>query len=91
MKTKMLSILASIMIVLVSVTQYSFADSPGKVIFIDMNRTNLNNMLKIPSLEKELETRGYIGLMNIRGDKGTDDRNPLQVWELAVEPMFLQK
>ena len=74
MKKKMLSILASIMIVLVSVTQYSFADSPGKVIFIDMNRTNLNNMLKIPSLEKELETRGYIGLMNIRGDKGTDDR-----------------
>lgn len=74
MKKKMLSILASIMIVLVSVTQYSFADSNGKVIFIDMNRTNFNNMLKIPSLEKELEIRGYIGLMNIRGDKGTDDR-----------------
>lgn len=74
MKKKMLSILASIMIVLVSVTQYSFADSPGKVIFIDINRTNLNNMLKIPSLAKELETRGYVGLMNIRGDKGTDDR-----------------
>ncbi len=74
MKKKMLSILASIMIVLVSVTKYSFADSPGKVIFIDINRTNLNNMLKIPSLAKELETRGYVGLMNIRGDKGTDDR-----------------
>ena len=74
MKKRMLSILASIIIVLVSVTQYSFADSSGKVIFIDMNRTNLNNMLNIPYLEKELETRGYIGLMNIRGDKGTDDR-----------------
>ena len=74
MKKRMLSILASIMIVLVSVTQYSFADSSGKVIFIDMNRTNLNNMLNIPYLKKELETRGYIGLMNIRGDKGTDDR-----------------
>lgn len=74
MKKRMLSILASIIIVLVSVTQYSFADSSGKVIFIDMNRTNLNNMLNIPSLEKELETHGYIGLMNIRGDKGTDDR-----------------
>ena len=74
MKKRMLSILASIMIVLVSVTQYSFADSSGKVIFIDMNRTNLNNMLNIPYLKKEIETRGYIGLMNIRGDKGTDDR-----------------
>lgn len=74
MKKRMLSILASIMILLVSVTQYSFADSSGKVIFIDMNRTNLNNMLNIPYLKKELETRGYIGLMNIRGDKGTDDR-----------------
>lgn len=74
MKRKILSILASIMIVLVSFTQYSFADSNGKVIFIDMNRTDLNNMLNMSSLEKELETRGYIGLMNIRGDKGTDDR-----------------
>ena len=74
MKKKIVSLLASILLVLVSVTQYSFADEKGKVIFIDMNRTNLINMLKIPSLENELSTRGYIGLMNIRGDKGTDDR-----------------
>ncbi|MGL4913517.1 MAG: hypothetical protein ACRC3Y_13920, partial [Romboutsia sp.] len=26
------------------------------------------------TLEKEVENRGYVGLMNIRGDKGTDDR-----------------
>lgn len=74
MKKKIVSLLASILLVLVSVTQYSFAEEKGKVIFIDMNRTNLINMLKIPSLENELSTRGYIGLMNIRGDKGTDDR-----------------
>ncbi|MEG1870942.1 MAG: hypothetical protein RR192_02970, partial [Peptostreptococcaceae bacterium] len=74
MKKKIVSLLASLMIVLVSITKYSFADEKGKVIFIDMNRTNLVNMLKIPSLEKEISTRGYIGLMNIRGDKGTDDR-----------------
>ncbi|MGX4598895.1 hypothetical protein [Faecalimicrobium sp. JNUCC 81] len=74
MNKKIVSLLASILLVLVSVTGYSFADEKGKVIFIDMNRTNLINMLKIPSLENELSTRGYIGLMNIRGDKGTDDR-----------------
>lgn len=74
MKKKMLSILASIMIILVSITKYSFADNSGKVIFIDINRTNLDNMLKISSIENELKNRGYIGLMNIRGDRGTDDR-----------------
>lgn len=74
MKKKIVSILASILLVFVSVTQYSFAEEKGKVIFIDMNRTNLVNMLKIPSLENELSTRGYVGLMNVRGDKGTDDR-----------------
>ncbi|MGL6107408.1 hypothetical protein [Romboutsia sp.] len=74
MKKKIVSLLAVIMILLTSVPQYSFAAENGKVIFIDMNRTNLNNMLKIPVLEKELDSRGYIGLMNVRGDKGTDDR-----------------
>lgn len=74
MKKKIVSILASILLVFVSVTQYSFAEEKGKVIFIDMNRTNLVNMMKIPSLENELSTRGYVGLMNVRGDKGTDDR-----------------
>lgn len=74
MKKKIVSILASILIVLVSVTEYSFADDIGKVIFIDMNRTNLVNMMKIPTIKKEISSRGYIGLMNIRGDKGTDDR-----------------
>ena len=39
-----------------------------------MNRTNLVSMLQIPTLENEVQNRGYVGLMNIRGDKGTDDR-----------------
>ena len=31
-------------------------------------------MLEIPSLKNELDKRGYVSLMNIRGDGGTDDR-----------------
>lgn len=74
MKKKIVSLLAVVMILLVSIPKYSFADEKGKVIFINMNRTNLVNMLHIPTLEKEVQNRGYVGLMNIRGDKGTDDR-----------------
>lgn len=74
MKKKVVSLLAITMILLASIPKYSFAEENGKVIFIDMNRTNLENMLKIPSIETEVNSRGYIGLMNIKGDKGTDDR-----------------
>ncbi|MGL5347476.1 MAG: hypothetical protein ACRDA3_08990 [Peptostreptococcaceae bacterium] len=74
MKKKIVSLLAITMILLSSFPKYSFANETGKVIFIDMNRTNLANMLKIPTLENEIEARGYIGLMNVRGDKGTDDK-----------------
>ncbi|CEH35318.1 hypothetical protein [Romboutsia lituseburensis] len=74
MKKKIVSLLLVLMVVLVSVPKYSFADEKGKVIFINMNRTNLVSMLHIQSLDKEVQERGYVGLMNIRGDKGTDDR-----------------
>ena len=74
MKKKIVSLLAVIMILLVSIPKYSFADEKGKVIFINMNRTNLVNMLNVPTLQKEVQNRGYVGLMNIRGDQGTDDR-----------------
>ncbi len=74
MKKKIVSIILAVMVLLISVPKYSFADTKGKVIFISMNRTNLEEMLQIPSLKKELETRGYLSLMNVRGDKGTDDK-----------------
>ncbi len=74
MKKKIVSLLAAALILLVSIPKYSFADEKGKVIFINMNRTNLVSMLHIPTLENEVQNRGYVGLMNIRGDKGTDDR-----------------
>ncbi|WP_296645003.1 hypothetical protein [Romboutsia sp. 13368] len=77
MKKKIVSLLIAVMMIMVSIPQYSFAAQRGKVIFINMNRTTLQAMQDIPTLKKELESRGYVGLMNIRGDQGTDDKRSL--------------
>lgn len=77
MKKKFVSILFVVMVLIVSIPRYSFAAESGKVIFINMNRTTIQSMQDISSLKAELEKRGYMGLMNIRGDKGTDDKRSL--------------
>lgn len=74
MKKKIMSLLMAIMILVCFIPNNSFAEENKKIIFINMDRTSLGHMLEIPSLKKELSKRGYIGLMNIRGDKGTDDK-----------------
>lgn len=74
MKKKIVSVLAVVMILLVTIAQNGFAEEKGKVIFINMNRTNLVSMRKVPSLKEALDKTGYVALMNIRGDKGTNDR-----------------
>nr|WP_284693895.1 hypothetical protein [Paeniclostridium ghonii] len=51
----------------------AFADDNHKTIVINMNRSNFLDFLEIPTLKKELENRGYIALMNVRGDQGTGD------------------
>ena len=52
-----------------------FADNINnkKTIVINMNRTSLEHMDNIKVLREELDKRGYIGLMNIRGDGGNND------------------
>ena len=45
----------------------------GKVIVIDINRTSLENFENIKFLKNKMDKEGYVGLMNIRGDKGYDD------------------
>ena len=75
--TAVVSVLFAVMVLIVSIPKYSFAAESGKVIFINMNRTTIKSMQDIPSLKAELEKRGYMGLMNIRGDKGTDDKRSL--------------
>ncbi|MBU5306548.1 hypothetical protein KQI18_02005 [Clostridioides mangenotii] len=71
---KIVSLMAVVMVLIINATQYGYAEEKGKVIFINMNRTNLINMRKIPILKDELDRRGYLAYMNIRGDKGTNDR-----------------
>ncbi len=45
-----------------------------------MNRTNLGSMMNIPILKNEIEKRGYIALMNIRGIKVLMIEGLMQVW-----------
>ncbi|QJA09121.1 alkaline phosphatase family protein [Romboutsia sp. CE17] len=74
MKKKVASLLMAIMILVSCIPSNSFAQEDKKVIFINMDRTNLENMMKMPFLKEKLSKEGYIGLMNIKGDRGTDDK-----------------
>lgn len=74
MNKKIASLVLVFIILICSIPTNSFADSNHKTIVINMNRSNLSDFIEIPSIKKELENRGYISLMNIRGDQGTDDK-----------------
>ena len=50
------------------------AKNKGKVIVIDMNRVNMDNMSRFKSISDLIDKSAFIGQMNIRGDKGYDDR-----------------
>ncbi|MCC3867180.1 hypothetical protein [Terrisporobacter mayombei] len=74
MKKKVISLLLLIMICIGFIPEYSFAATEeGKVIYISMNRSNINDLQRIPVLNEKLNKSGYIGLMNTRGDQGNDD------------------
>src|SRR5699024_11073073 len=72
-KKSIVLMLVMAILVCFSATQ-SFAENKAKTIVINMNRTNLKYMDDIPVLKNELDSRGHIGLMNIRGDGGSDDK-----------------
>ena len=75
MRKKIVSLLLLIMICVGLVPNYSFAaQNNSKVVYISLDRTDLDELQKIPVLQKELSKRGYIGLMNIKGDQGNDDK-----------------
>ncbi|WWD84407.1 hypothetical protein TEGL_28380 [Terrisporobacter glycolicus ATCC 14880 = DSM 1288] len=73
MRKKIISLLLLIMICIGFIPNYSFAAEEGKVIYISMNRANINDLQRIPILKEKLSKSGYIGLMNTRGDQGNDD------------------
>lgn len=73
MRKKIISLLLLIMICVGFIPNYSFAAEGGKVIYISIDRTNMNDLQSIPVLQEKLKNSGYIGLMNTRGDQGNDD------------------
>lgn len=75
MPKKIIGFLVAILLVATSILP-SFADAPktGKVIVIGMNRTSLEDFKEIEFLNLKLDETGDLGMMNIRGDKGYDDK-----------------
>ena len=73
MRKKIISLLLLIMVCSGFIPNYSFAKENGKIIYISMNRSNIDDLQSIPILRDKLKNSGYIGLMNTRGDQGNDD------------------
>ena len=73
MKKKATSLVLVLIMLICIIPINAFANSNHKTIVINMNRSNFVDFLEIPTLKKQLENRGYIALMNVRGDQGTGD------------------
>lgn len=73
MRKKIISLLLLIMICVGFIPTNSFAAEEGKVIYISINRTNMDELQEITVLQEKLKNSGYIGLMNTRGDQGNND------------------
>lgn len=77
MKNKKISlvlIFISIFLVQTFLNSFSYAqtnENKGKLIFVTMNRLNIEDFEALNSIGNQ--ANGYIGLMNIRGAKGTND------------------
>lgn len=74
MKKKIITLILMFITVLCLSSVSIFAAEKEKTIVINMNKTNLEHMDDIQVLKSELEKRGYVGLMNIRGDGGNDEK-----------------
>lgn len=78
MFNKFISILASLFIIFGSTfTNINAEQTKGKVIFINMSRSSLEDMMNIKEIRNKVEKEGYVGLMNIKGDQGNDDGRSL--------------
>ncbi len=75
MRKKIIPLILIIITVLCLSSVSIFAAEKDKTIVINMNNTNLEYMDNISVLRKELNKRGYVGLMNIRGDGANNDRS----------------
>ena len=73
MKRKLISLLLLMVVCLGIIPDYSFAanNEDKKVIYISINKSNLDDFKNIPILAEKLKESGYIALMNNRGDQGS--------------------
>lgn len=76
MKKKLISFLLSLIVCLSFCISSVYADtaenSNGKVIYISLNKTSLENLLEIPIIKKKTENSGYVALMTTKGDGGSN-------------------
>ena len=74
MKKKLISFLLSLIVCLGFSMSSIYADtnSNGKVVYISLNRTSLENLLEIPIIKEKTTNSGYIALMTTKGDGGTN-------------------
>ncbi|MGM9535994.1 MAG: hypothetical protein ACI3VR_12100, partial [Intestinibacter sp.] len=81
MKKRLISFLLSLIVCLSFSMSSIYADtaenSNGKVIYISLNRTSLENLLEIPIIKQKTENSGYVALMTTKGDGGsnTDEKS----------------
>ena len=76
MKKRLISFLLSLIVCLSFSMSSIYADtaenSHGKVIYISLNRTSLENLLEIPTIKQKTENSGYVALMTTKGDGGSN-------------------
>ena len=76
MKKKLISLLLSLIVILSFYISSIYADTnnKGKVIYLSLNRTSLENLLEIPIIKEKTSNSGYVALMTTKGDGSNTDQ-----------------
>ena len=76
MKKKLISLLLSLIVILSFSISSIYADTSnkGKVIYLSLNRTSLENLLEIPIIKEKTSNSGYVALMTTKGDGSNTDQ-----------------
>ena len=76
MKKKLISLLLSLIVILsFSISRiYADTNNKGKVIYLSLNRTSLENLLEIPIIKEKTSNSGYVALMTTKGDGSNTDQ-----------------
>ena len=76
MNKKLISLLLSLIVILSFSISSIYADTnnKGKVIYLSLNRTSLENLLEIPIIKEKTSNSGYVALMTTKGDGSNTDQ-----------------